>query len=74
MQLRILFRGQVPTRKHDHRQILELRSIAKLLEHFEARYVGQAQIEHCAVIAAVHQRLQSSGAGVDRIDVDILVP
>ena len=63
VQLRIFFRRQLPAGKDDHGQVFQLGRVAQLLQHLEAGHVGQAQIEHDAVVASLLERLERSCAG-----------
>ena len=49
------------------------RLVADLLQHLEARHVGQPQVEHHAVDGLLAQRLSASLAGAGRDDLDVVV-
>ena len=73
MQLRVFFRGQFASGKDDHGQVLELGIVAQLLQHIEAAHIGQPQIEHHAIVIAFRKRQKRVAAGVDHVDIDVLV-
>ncbi len=71
MELRIFFRSEFAAGKDNHRQILQPGRVAKLLEHLEAGHVGQAQIEHHAVVASRFEGHESGRSIIDGVDIDV---
>ena len=74
VQAGILFGAEFAAGEHHHRQVLQLFVVAQLIENFEAAHVGQAQVEHRAVVAGFLEPLQSGRSGIDHVDVDVVVP
>ena len=48
--------------------------VLSLFENLETGHVGQAKIEHDAVVCVALERLKGGGAGVDYIDIDVVMP
>ena len=73
VQLRILLGRQFAPGEDDDRHGRQRFVVAHALQHLEARHVGQPQIEHDAIGGLLLQRRQRCRAGIDRLDVDVVV-
>src|SRR5579885_3402618 len=71
--LRVLFGRQFAAGKNNDRDFGKRAVGAHPFEHFEARHVRQAQIQHDAIAWSLAQRGQRLAAGLDVDDLDIVV-
>ena len=71
VQLGVLLGRQVAAGEHHHRQVGQGGVVLYLLQHLEARQVGQAQVEHHAVEALRAQLVERAAAGIDGGDLDV---
>ena len=65
--------GQLLAREDHDRHIVQLGLHRGSFQQLEARHVRQAQVQHDAVVVAVHQLLRGLGAGGHRLQLDVVM-
>ena len=73
VQACVLLGRQLLAGEDDHGQVAQRDVVANMLEHLEARHVGQPEVEDRAIIGCVTKRGERFRARADDGDLDVVV-